>query len=48
MATDGIEAVFLITHNWGSAQGRHEAAVQPDPVVEVVTPFQDTHFGTGR
>jgi hypothetical protein len=23
-----------------------EAAVQPDPVVEVVTPFEDTHFGT--
>ncbi len=93
MATDGIEAVFLTTHNWGKAakffqalgyelefdtghasgQLRHdegpyvfvaevpadrepalqlvlrvadEAAFQPDPVVEVVTPFEDTHFGT--
>jgi hypothetical protein len=93
MATDGIEAVFLTTHNWGKAakffhalgyelefdtghasgqlrngEGPYvfvaevpadrepalqlvlkvpdEAAVQPDPVVEVVTPFEDTHFGT--
>jgi uncharacterized glyoxalase superfamily protein PhnB len=23
-----------------------EMAFPPDPVVEVVTPFQDTHFGT--
>ena len=93
MATEGIEAVFLTTHNWGKAakffQGLgyelefdtgHSSgqlrngdgptvfiaevpedqqpdtrivlkvpdadAFQADPVVEVVTPFEDTHFGT--
>ena len=93
MTTDGIEAVFLTTHNWGksakffralgfdldfetdhnSGQLRngdgpyvfiaevpaHEApaihvvlkvsdadAAGSDPVVEVVTPFADTHWGT--
>ena len=93
MPTDGIEAVFLTTHNWGkaakffqalgyelefdtghasgqlrNAEGPYvfiaevpadrepalqlvlkvgdETAVNPDPIVEVVTPFQDTHFGT--
>jgi hypothetical protein len=93
MTTDGIEAVFLTTHNWGksakffqalgfelefdtgheSGQLRNGAgpwvfiaevpedqqpqlrlalkvadadAVRPDPAVEVVTPFADTHFGT--
>ena len=93
MTTEGIEAVFLTTHNWGKAakffQGLgydlefdtgHSSgqlrngdgptvfiaevpedqqpdtrivlkvpdadAFQADPVVEVVTPFEDTHFGT--
>lgn len=91
--TEGIEAVFLTTHNWGKAakffQGlgfrldfetdhnsgqlrngtgpyvfiaevpeseqcgmqlvikvADETTLQLDPVVEVVTPFADTHFGT--
>jgi hypothetical protein len=91
--TDGIEAVFLTTHNWGTAakffQGlgfeldfatdhnsgqlrngdgpyvfiaeipesqqpamqlvlkvADEDAFRPGPGVEVVTPFEDTHFGT--
>ncbi len=92
MTTDGIEAVFLETHNWGQAakffqslgfglefstdhnsgQLRHgdgpyvfiaeipedrepqmqivlkvpDDAFRPDPGVEVVTPFEDTHYGT--
>ncbi|WP_328386092.1 VOC family protein [Streptomyces sp. NBC_00400] len=93
MATDGIEAVFLETHNWGKSarffqalgfeldfatdhsSGRlrngqgayvfiaevpedHKPGMQvvltvpdaeafrPGPDVEVVTPFEDTHFGT--
>jgi hypothetical protein len=93
MTTEGIEAVFLTTHNWGKAakffQGLgyelefdtgHSSgqlrngdgptvfiaevpedqqpgtrivlkvpdadAFRADPVVEVVTPFEDTHFGT--
>jgi len=93
MATDGIEAVFLETHNWGTAARFFQAlgfeldfetdhdsgqlrngdgptvfiaevpadqptraeivlkvsdpdAVQLDPSVEVVTPFEDTHYGT--
>jgi hypothetical protein len=93
MTTEGIEAMFLTTHNWGKAakffQGLgyelefdtgHSSgqlrngdgptvfiaevpedqqpdtrivlkvpdadAFQADPVVEVVTPFEDTHFGT--
>jgi hypothetical protein len=94
MATDGIEAVFLETHNWGrsarffqslgfrlefetdhhSGQFRagegprifiaevpedqapelrlvlsaptEEAVKELDPVVEVVSPFEDTHYGT--
>lgn len=93
MATEGIEAVFLETHNWGRAakffqalgydlefatdhnSGRFRAgdgpyvfiaevpedreprtrivlkvpdadAFRADPAVEVVTPFEDTHFGT--
>jgi hypothetical protein len=93
MTTEGIEAVFLTTHNWGKAakffQGLgyelefdtgHSSgqlrngdgptvfiaevpedqqpdtrivlkvpdadAFQADPAVEVVTPFEDTHFGT--
>jgi hypothetical protein len=93
MATEGIEAVFLETHNWGTAarffQGLgfqvefetdHSSGVlrngvgpyvfiaevpesqeprsqvvlkvadadafRPDPAVEVVTPFEDTHYGT--
>ncbi|GAA2590466.1 VOC family protein [Actinomadura fulvescens] len=93
MATEGIEAVFLETRNWGKTarffqalgfelelsegdgsgvfrngegtylvvveipEGR-EPGVQvalrvpdadgfrPDPAVEVVTPFEDTHYGT--
>jgi uncharacterized glyoxalase superfamily protein PhnB len=93
MSTDGIEAVFLETHNWGKAakflqalgfglefstdhnsgQLRHgdgpsvfiaeippdrepgmqivlkvpdADAFRPEPGVEVVTPFEDTHYGT--
>ena len=93
MATDGIEAVFLTTHNWGraakffqsmgyelefdtghnSGQFRNSEgpslfiaeipedqpvdtrivmrvpdadAFAADPVVEVVTPFEKTHYGT--
>ncbi|WP_228001168.1 VOC family protein [Nocardia australiensis] len=93
MATEGIDAVFLETHNWGKAakffQGlgfelefetdhssgqlrrgdgssvfiaevpQHRepqmrivvkvpdaAAFRPDPAVEVVTPFEETHYGT--
>jgi uncharacterized glyoxalase superfamily protein PhnB len=93
MSTDGIEAVFLETHNWGKAakffqalgfdlefstdhnsgQLRHGSgpsvfiaeipadrqpgmqivlkvpdadAFRPEPGVEVVTPFEDTHYGT--
>ena len=93
MSTEGIEAVFLETHNWGKAAKFFQAlgyemefdtghssgqlrngdgpyvfvaevpadrvpgmrlvlqvadveAFRPDPAVEVVTPFHDTHFGT--
>jgi uncharacterized glyoxalase superfamily protein PhnB len=93
MPTEGIEAVFLATHNWGKAakffQGlgfelefstdhnsgqlrngdgpylfiaevppdqepgvrivltvADEDAFRPGPGVEVVTPFEDTHYGT--
>ncbi|MEU9993490.1 VOC family protein [Streptomyces sp. NPDC048045] len=93
MATEGIEAVFLTTHNWGKAAQFFQAlgyelefatdhnsgrlrngdgpyvfiaevpeaqepqtrivlkvpdadAFRPDPVVEVVTPFEGTHYGT--
>jgi uncharacterized glyoxalase superfamily protein PhnB len=93
MTTNGFEAVFLTTHNWGKAakffqalgfeldfatdhnSGQlrkgagpfvfiaeipedqepamqlviglaNEDAVGPDSVVEVVTPFEDTHYGT--
>ncbi|HXP55522.1 MAG TPA: VOC family protein [Streptosporangiaceae bacterium] len=93
MTTEGIEAVFLTTHNWGRAakffqelgyelefDTGHSSgqlrngdgptvfiaevpedqepdtrivlkvpdadAFQADPIVEVVTPFEDTHFGT--
>lgn len=90
MSTDGIEAVFLETHNWGKAakffqtlgfelefstghnSGQLRAGGGPyvfiaeipedrepgmqvvlkvadesiDPAVEVVTPFEDTHYGT--
>jgi uncharacterized glyoxalase superfamily protein PhnB len=93
MATDGIEAVFLTTHNWGKSAKFFQAlgfklefetnhasgqlrggdgpyifiaeipkdqqpqmqlvlkmpdaeAFRPDAIVEVVTPFEDTHFGT--
>ena len=93
MSTDGIEAVFLTSHNWGKAakffqalgfelefdtghssgQLRNgdgpyvfiaevpedqepqmqlvfkvadEATFDADPIVEVVTPFADTHWGT--
>ena len=93
MTTEGIEAVFLTTHNWGRAakffQGlgyelefdtghysgqlrngdgpyvfiaevpagqqpetrlvlkvQDADAFQADPAIEVVTPFEDTHFGT--
>jgi uncharacterized glyoxalase superfamily protein PhnB len=92
-ATDGIEAVFLETHNWGTAARFFQAlgfnlvfstdhnsgqlrngdgpyvfiaevpehspprmqlvlkvgdadAFRLDPAVEVVTPFEDTHYGT--
>lgn len=94
MTTEGIEAVFLETHNWGRAAGFFQAlgfelvfetdhnsgqlrngdgpylfiaevpetqepqeprvvlkvpaaeAFRPGPAVEVVTPFEDTHYGT--
>ncbi|CDR14016.1 glyoxalase [Streptomyces iranensis] len=93
MATEGIEAVFLTTHNWGKSAGFFQAlgyelefatdhnsgrlrngdgpyvfisevpedrepqtrivlkvadadAFRPGPAVEVVTPFEDTHYGT--
>lgn len=93
MATEGIECVFLETHNWGKAAKFYQAlgyeldfatdhnsgllrngdgpylfiaevpeskkpetqlvlkvadadTFRPDPVVEVVTPFEETHFGT--
>ena len=93
MTTEGIEAVFLTTHNWGRAakffqelgyelefDTGHSSgqlrngdgptvfiaevpedqepdtrivlkvpdadAFQADPAIEVVTPFEDTHFGT--
>ena len=93
MTTEGIEAVFLTTHNWGrsakffqalgyevefatdhsSGQLRNGAgpylfiaeipaheepqvqvvlrvagaeAFVPDPALEVVTPFEETHYGT--
>ncbi|MFF0297261.1 VOC family protein [Kitasatospora sp. NPDC004615] len=93
MATEGFEAVFVETHNWGrsakffqelgyrleptsgdgsgvfrNGDGPYLVVVEipedrqpgvqlalkvpdpdgfrPDPVVEVVTPFQDTHYGT--
>ncbi|ANN16694.1 glyoxalase [Amycolatopsis orientalis] len=93
MATEGIEAVFLETRNWGktakffqelgfeleltsgdgsgvfrNGEGAYFVVVEvpenrdpglqialkvsdedgfrPDPVVEVVTPFEDTHYGT--
>ena len=93
MTTEGIEAVFLTTHNWGRAakffqelgyelefDTGHSSgqlrngdgptvfiaevpedqepdtrivlkvpdadAFQADPIIEVVTPFEDTHFGT--
>jgi hypothetical protein len=93
MTTEGIEAVFLTTHNWGRAAkffqelgyelefdtghssgqlrngegpylfiaevpADHETdtrivfkvadadAFKADPVVEVITPFEETHFGT--
>ncbi|MFI5606288.1 VOC family protein [Amycolatopsis sp. NPDC051903] len=91
MTTDGIEAVFLETHNWGKAakffqalgfelefetdhhsgqfRGKRGPAVfiaevpesrapraqlvltapdaaEPGPDVEVVSPYEDTHYGT--
>jgi len=93
MATEGIEAVFLETHNWGASARFFQAlgfqvefetdhssgvlrngdgpyvfvaevpadreptaqvvlkvadadAFRPDPVVDVVQPFEDTHYGT--
>ncbi|WP_027060404.1 VOC family protein [Mesorhizobium loti] len=93
MTTEGIQAVYLTTHNWGKAakffqalgytlefdtghnSGQlrngvnpyifiaevpqteepatrlvfrvpNESAVPTDPIVEVVTPFSDTHWGS--
>src|ERR1700761_2986622 len=93
MKTEGVEAVFLTTHNWGKAakffqalgftldfetghgsgqlrngdgpyifvaevpagekpetqvvlKAPGEAAIQPHSIVDVVTPFEDTHWGT--
>jgi len=93
MSTEGIEAVFLETHNWGKAAKFWQAlgytlefetdhasgqlrngdgpyvfiaeipesrapgiqlvlrvpdaeSFRPDPALEVVTPFEDTHWGT--
>lgn len=92
MATEGIEAVYLTTHNWGKSakffqalgftlefetdhhsgqlrngsgpylfiseippsetpeahivlQVADAAAYRPAPIVEIVTPFEDTHWG---
>jgi hypothetical protein len=93
MASEGIEAVFLTTHNWGKAAKFFQAlgftlefetdhqsgqlrsgagpylfiaevpeseapearlvlklpdadAFRPAPIVDVVTPFEETHWGT--
>ena len=91
MTTEGIDAVYLETHNWGKAARFFQALgyelefetdhnsgqlrnstgpsvfiaevpadqepgmqvvfkaakeFQPDPIVEVVSPFADTHYGT--
>jgi hypothetical protein len=91
MSTEGIDAVFLETHNWGKAAKFFQAlgfklefetdhssgqlrngdgpyvfiaeipadreprtrivlkapdTFEPDPAVEVVTPFEPTHYGT--
>jgi uncharacterized glyoxalase superfamily protein PhnB len=91
MSTEGIEAVYLETHNWGKAAKFFQAlgyrlefstdhnsgqlrngdgpyvfiaevpedrelhtqivfkvpdAYQPDNIVEVVSPFEETHYGT--
>ncbi|MFI6047103.1 VOC family protein [Nocardia sp. NPDC051321] len=93
MTTNGIEAVFLETHNWGKAakffqalgyelefstdhnsgqlrngdgpyvfiaevpedrkpgmqlvlKATDEDALAANPVIEVVTPFEETHYGT--
>lgn len=93
MTTEGIEAVYLETHNWGRAAKFFQAlgfelefatdhnsgqlragagpsvfvaevpedrepqarivltapdaeAFRPDPIVDVVSPFEDTHYGT--
>jgi hypothetical protein len=48
MTTEGIEAVFLETHNWGQIVLKMADAdtVGIDPSVEVVSPFEGTHFGT--
>lgn len=93
MTTEGFEAVYLETHNWGKSAKFFQAlgfelefstdhnsgmlrngdgpwlfiaevpedkepgmqlvlkvpdsdAFRPDPVIDVVTPFADTHFGT--
>jgi predicted lactoylglutathione lyase len=93
VSTEGIEAVFLTTRNWGKAAKFFQAlgyelefdtghssgqlrngdgpyvfiaevpasqepgmqlvlkaadagAAHPDPAVDVVTPFEDTHYGT--
>jgi hypothetical protein len=93
MATEGIAAIFLESHNWGRSAKFFQAlgyelefdtghnsgqlrngtgpyvfiaevpenrelqtrivmqvsdadAFRPDPVVEMVTPFEDTHYGT--
>jgi hypothetical protein len=93
MTTEGIDALFLETHNWGKAASFFQAlgfrlefetdhasgqlrngdgpyvfiaevpedrdpavrvvfkvadpeAFRPDPVVEIVSPFEDTHWGT--
>jgi hypothetical protein len=93
MTTDGIEAVYLETHNWGKAAKFFQAlgfdlefatdhnsgllrngpgpylfiaevpedhptgmqlvlktagdadSFEPDPAIEVVTPFEETHYG---
>jgi hypothetical protein len=70
MTTEGIEAVFLETHNWGKSarffQGLgyeiefatdHNSGqlrsgdgpylfIEPDSSVEVVSGWEDTHWGT--
>lgn len=46
MATEGIEAMFLETQVQIVLTVTDADAFRPDPAVEVVTPFEDTHYRT--